>query len=58
MAITESAAVLEVSDLEFVPERVYAAFHGCDEVIIAKGTDMRTKLDEHTEVCTWMEPTA
>lgn len=43
--------VLEVPDLEFVPERPYLAVHGCGAHIIAKGTDMREEMDRHTESC-------
>lgn len=49
---------LAVADLEFVPSRPYAAIHGCGETIIGEGTTMRQKMDRHTAVCTWMEPTA
>lgn len=50
--------MLEVSDLEFVPSRTYAAIHGCGGVVVAQGTDMKESMDMHTETCQWSEPTA
>ena len=46
-----NAVALEVSDLEFVPERVYVASHGCGAHIIGKGFEMRDAMQEHTKLC-------
>ena len=51
-------ATLDVDDLEFVPTRTYAAFHGCGATIIGEGEEMRGAMKDHTSVCAWMEPTA
>lgn len=50
--------MLQVSDLEFVPSRAYAAIHGCGAVVTAQGTEMKESMNMHTETCQWMEPTA
>ena len=51
-------ATLDVDDLEFVPSRTYAAFHGCGATIIGEGEEMRDAMKDHTSGCEWMEPTA
>ena len=44
-----SIPVLEVSDLEYVPERPYIARHGCGASIIGWGYEMPAAVAEHTE---------
>lgn len=51
-------ARLEVRDLEFVPNRPYAAFHACGTIITAEGALMREEMDRHTAGCEYQEPTA
>ncbi len=51
-------ARLEVRDLEFVPNRPYAAVHACGAIITAEGAHMREQMDRHTAGCEYQEPTA
>jgi hypothetical protein len=51
MKTTEKEPRLEVSDLEFVPTRTYVARHGCGEAVFGRGTDIRQRMDAHTESC-------
>lgn len=46
-----NAVALRVEDLEFVPERLYAALHGCGAAVIGTGEEMRDAMKVHTEEC-------